>query len=263
MERKKKESKLTAPVYLEPQYSRPLDVHRFSEHTEIDKLTAYIWGNLNAKEPAMARPTGGVKPKADNEAQLRVLLLDLYVAWKTDPGLSIGVHLSNTAWNTNSRYNALHLSRKIPGLVHRLHEADFIQLSKGSYSGPGAPTNRTARIIAAEPLRKLFREAKFGLEHITVCSDRESIVMHSEKGGHELEYKDTEATNVMREDLRRYNALLSQTFIDVPDQDQPFIERPIKQGRRKGEKARVSICHLDNFVRRIFNRGKWSGPVTV
>ncbi len=229
----------------------------YSEHSEVGNIVRHIW-QLSCQDLACANPKrGGAKPKANYRSQLRVLILDLYVAWKTDPDLSIGVHLSNTAWNTSSRYNALHLSRIMPGLVHRLADQGFIHLSKGSYAGPGAKTNRTARIIAAEPLKKLFREAKFGREHISVYPVKECIIMHDLKKK-EVEYEDTEETHQMRADLNAYNQLLARTFIDVPDQIVPVIERPIKSGPRQGEIARVPICTMDNPVRRIFNRNDWS-----
>ena len=234
-------------------------MHVYSEHSEVGSVVAHIW-QQSCQDLTCANPKrGGAKPKTEFIDQLRVLILDLYVAWKTDPGLSIGVHLSNTAWNTNSRYNALRLSRKIPGLVHRLADMGYVLLSNGSYAGPGALTNRTARIIAAEPLRKLFREAKFGPQHITAFSGRECIIMHGDgRAAKEVEYTDTSSTEAMRRELRAYNHLLARSFIDVPDQQETFIERPITTGPRRGQVARVPICSMNNFVRRIFNRSDWS-----
>ncbi|WP_144432615.1 hypothetical protein, partial [Shimia marina] len=244
------------PVSLNPTYSRPLDVHVYSAHSEVGKIVEHIWQQSCQDLSTHPKAKGGARPKTSYRNQLRVLVLDLYVAWKTDPNLSIGVHLSNTAWNTNSRYNALNLSRKIPGLVHRLAEQGYIELSKGSYAGPGAQTNRTARIIALEPLRKLFREAKFGREHIYVFPGKESVVMHDARKK-EVEYADTEFTKRTRDDLAAYNTLLARTFIDVPDQQETCIERPIKSGPRQGEMTKVPICGMDHHVRRIFNRCDW------
>ena len=57
-------------------YSRPLDVHRWSEHKEATKLRDYIWDMHFAEEfPAVV---AGKKPKADYRKQFKVLLLDLY-----------------------------------------------------------------------------------------------------------------------------------------------------------------------------------------
>jgi hypothetical protein len=244
---------------IDPAHSRPLDVHVFSEHPEVSIIIEGIWKENFAVQFAATSRKGGAKPKSDYRQQLRVLILDLYVAWKTDPGLCIGVHLSNTAWNTNSRYNALRLSRVIPLLVHRLAEVGLIDLAKGSYSGPGAPTNRTARMIAAEPLCVLFRQAHFGLQHIHTAYAKEVIIMHDDsKAGREVEYKDSDQTQEMRTALQAYNQLLSRTFVDVPDQVEPHLERPIRQGPRTGEIMKVAICSAENHVRRVFNREDWT-----
>jgi hypothetical protein len=250
---------MKSAILINPSYSRPFDVHRYSDHSEIGNLVEAIWiANFSDRHCAISRK-GGAKPKSDYKQQLKVLILDLYVAWKTDPGLSIGVHLSNTAWHTGSRYNALHLSRQIPKLVHQLAAKGLIHLSPGSYAGPGVATNRTARIMSAEPLRVHFREARFGLQHIHAFEGKEVIIMHdSSKSGKDVEYEDTPATVAMRNNLKGYNRLLARTFIDIPDRVEPFLERPIKRGPRQGEMTRVPICTLDNQVRRIFNRSDWT-----
>jgi len=144
---------------INPRHSRPLDVHRWSDHPEVNGLVGEVWDRIFQGEQEGSKP--GPKPKARPRDMLKVVLLDLYVAWKTDPELSIGVDLNLRKWVTGSRYNALHLSRAVPGIIHRLEDVGLIDLSVGSYAGPGASTNRTARIRAAEPLRAKFREARF------------------------------------------------------------------------------------------------------
>ncbi|WP_171211866.1 hypothetical protein [Ruegeria sp. HKCCA5426] len=242
-----------------PHYSKLLDVHRFSEHPNVSHLTKQIWA-ICYGEPESSNPRkGGVRPKANSFAQLRAILLDLFVAWDTDPELSIGVAMSNTAWSTGSRYNKIGMSRLAPKIIHRLHEVGYISLAAGSYTVPGANSNRTTRIRAAEPLRQMFRDAKFGPQHILTHPGKECILMRSsEKSERNIEYKDTPVTDWMRADLMKYNGLLLRTFIDIPDQEDTFIERPIKSGARAGEITRVPICGFDNFVHRVFNRNDWS-----
>src|SRR6056297_4155534 len=94
----------------DPRHSRPIDVHRWSDHPEVNDIVDTLWrehfGDLERK-------SSGPKPKARIRDQLKVLVLDLYLAWATDPELSIGVPMSVGAWNTSSRYNALHISKMI------------------------------------------------------------------------------------------------------------------------------------------------------
>jgi hypothetical protein len=121
---------------------------------------------------------------------------------------------------------------------------------------PGAATNRNARIRAAAPLQALFREAKFGPEHIGHTEDRECIILRGEDGK-QIEYEDTEETHRMRRALRRYNNRLAETFIDIPTLEEPFVERPITTGPRAGQVQRLPIGPSNQFVRRVFPRGRW------
>ncbi|MEQ8870653.1 MAG: hypothetical protein RIC92_18130, partial [Roseovarius sp.] len=238
---------------IDPHHSRPLDVHRWSDHPEVNALVGEVWDEVFGEEEGV-RP--GPKPKARPRDMLKVILLDLYVAWTTDPDLSIGVNLNLKKWVPGSRYNALHLSRAVPDQIHRLAEAGLIELSMGSYSGPGASTNRTSRIRAAEPLRAKFREARFGRIDVGHNPDRECIILRDE-GGREQEYEDTDATREMREELRAYNDLLARTFIDLPNVDDPFIEREVTTGPREGQRTKVPFFPGNKFVRRVFSRGDW------
>lgn len=193
---------------------------------------------------------------------LKVLLLDLYVAWTTDPELSIGLHLDNNEWKTQSRYNALHLSKVIVEYVHHLEALELIELSRGSFTAPGAITNRTSRIRAAEPLKALFREARFGNRDVVRSELQECIVLRGDdqEGGASklIEYEDTEDTVRWRAELRRYNDLLSRSFIDIPILEEPFVEREISTGPRSGQNLKLPVGPGNQFVRRVFSRGDWA-----
>uniref|UniRef100_UPI000D696ED6 hypothetical protein n=1 Tax=Albibacillus kandeliae TaxID=2174228 RepID=UPI000D696ED6 len=241
-----------------PRYSKPLDVHRYCEHPEARKLIRSIWEDCFGAPSEANTRKGGVKPKASSLTQLGTTITDLYAAWSTDPELSLGVAMNNAAWDTGSRYNKIGLSRQTPTIIRCLQENGYIDLSPGSYAGPGAATNRITRIRAAERLRALFREVKFGPQHLLTHPGKECIIMRgSERSERNLEYEDTSEARRMREDLTAYNQLLQRTFIDVPDQELPFIERPIKSGAKRGEVTRQSVCGMDNFVHRVFNREDW------
>lgn len=242
----------------DPRHSRPIDVHRWSDHPEVNEIVEMLWrehfGDFDCK-------ASGPKPKARIRDQLKVLVLDLYVAWVSDPELAIGVQMSMSAWNTSSRYNALHISKKIIPLVHRLHEVGLIDLSLGSYSGPGVASNRNTRIRAAERLSAMFAKARFELADIEVAEGRETVILRDDDGpdgkSRPIEYEDTPGTIRMREDLHAYNDLLSRTFIDLPHLERPFVERQIIEGPRAGQVQRIPIGPSNSFVRRVFSRGRW------
>ena len=101
-------------------FSRVLDVHRWSDHPEIKDLTEKVWLAVSDDECLQLQARGNRKPLSDAKKQLRVLLLDLYVAWLNDPLLWVAVARGNGDYFPTSRYNALHISKKIVEVVDAL-----------------------------------------------------------------------------------------------------------------------------------------------
>lgn len=237
----------------DPWHSRVLDVHRWSDHPEIIRVVSHLWDSHFQHLQDTGR--SGPKPKQSFRHQLRVLVLDLYVAWLDDPTLSIAVSMSANDWKTWSRYNALSISKKILPLIHGLAEAGLIHVAKGSYSGREAWWNRTTRIRAAEPLIALFRPAKVKRDEIRQIEGQECIVLRAADGERAKlsEYDDTPETVKMRHELVAYNTLLADTFIDIPTLDEPWTTRLDERGKE----VRVQMDHHHHFVRRIFSRGDW------
>lgn len=219
--------------------SRQLDVHKSSEHPEAnsfvdDVLETYFPDVFAAK---------GMK-RNSFRADLKVLLLDLYVSWQEDPKQTIGVGMSNSFYKKSSRYNALHISYKIIEIVHMLRAAKLIGLKEGSeWSG------KVSRIWPLKKLTKLFEQAKFGQEDIEPTPDRECIILRNSQKN-DIEYEDNANTHRMRADLRRYNQLLADTFIDIPSLNTPII-------KKQGDGGNISITQNHKFVRRIFHNSSF------
>ena len=102
------------------QHSRILDVHRWSDHPEVNTFVDLIYKDHTHYVGENTR----IKKK-----HLKVVLLDLFVAWTDDPELHIAVHMEKGAYSNGqasnkgkSRYNALHIKVSVIDVVHRLHE---------------------------------------------------------------------------------------------------------------------------------------------
>lgn len=107
--------------------SRQLDVHKSSEHPEAN---VFVDAVLETYFPDVFAAKG--KKRNSFRADLKVLLLDLYVSWQEDPKQTIGVGMSNSFYKKSSRYNALHISYKIIQIVHMLRAAKLIGFKEGS-----------------------------------------------------------------------------------------------------------------------------------
>ena len=101
-------------------YSRPLDIHLTTNHLEIKELLDVLYNKyLNTRK------------KEITKIHLKVLLLDLYVAWSTDPRLEIGVDMSPNSYKSVKRYNKFYITRVMTDVVTELKNNNLISLHKG------------------------------------------------------------------------------------------------------------------------------------
>ena len=239
------------------QHSRPLDVHCWSEHTEANKFVDYVYDTyLNNQSN---------ENKRIKKRHLKVVLLDLYVAWLNDPDLNIAVHMTTGAYSDGtvfnkgkSRYNELNIKVSTIEIIHRLHEADLIGFQKG-FEGSPEWQGYISRIWPSNKLTRLFEDAAFGEFDIGYTDNRETIILRDEDKD-EVEYTDKTHIKQMRLAVQQYNKLLEKTFIDIQSVDKPArIELPEgKRRRRRNRRVFVNMTHHDKFVRRIFNNKSFS-----
>ena len=174
-------------------------------------------------------------------------MLDLYVAWKENPLMKLGVHMNNNAYRAKSRYNELHISKKTISVVNHLHSLEFIHLKSG-YFGQGKKEGRITRIWAADKLIKHFQNAKYTISNIETLSEREVVILR-DKYKKDIEYEDTSQTNNMRVLLKEYNELLKRTFVNIPE---------LKKSIINVENKSIYISQHEKFVRRIFSNSSWN-----
>ena len=238
------------------QHSRILDVHRWSEHPEADLFVNEVFDTIFLK--SQGKDNIRIKKK-----HLKVVLLDLYVAWLNDPELNIAVHMRPSAYSDGtvfssgkSRYNELNIKCSTIEIVHRLHKADLIGLKDGWQDSGGK--GFLTRIWPSQKLTKMFEDAAFGYFDIGYAQDRETVILRDENKV-DVPYDDSRHIVEMRQLLQDYNKLLEKTFIDIPSLDTPRIELPEKKRRRlSNEQFFVNITHHDKFVRRVFNNNSFT-----
>ena len=194
----------------------------------------------------------GPKPKTPFKTQLKILILDLYVAWLEDPELSIGVSMNANAYDTRSRYNALNISKHIIQIINRLVEAGYVVIAKGSYSRAGAGGNRISRVRASDTLRAVFQGSTVVRDDITRLQTQECLILR-DSNDRPIDYVDTDETNRQRAELRDYNVLLTDHFIDVGTLEEPRVVT----GQDYGRDVVQQIGHHHHFIRRVYSRGDW------
>lgn len=226
-------------------FSRPLDVHKWSDHPEVNEFVDKIYNDLFAGFNETIR-----------KKHVKVLLLSLYVNWLTDPKLFTAFDRNVNAYIPKSRYNALNISKVTIDVVDKLIEAGLINQQKG-FLDRGRGIGRTSRLSPTETLIEFFEAASFTELDVFDHADRECII-HRDKDEEgktfDKEYEDSDDTNRMREQLQNYNNLIANTYIDIPTLENSWIDpdpdNPVK-------KAHIFISQSNKFTRRIFNRGSF------
>ena len=249
----------------ELEHSRPLDVHKWSDFKDVDGFIDVIWNEFFLSSYPVPVKAGN-RPKSKPKKQLKVLLLDLYVAWCSDPALLIGIGLSKSAYKANSRYNELHISFELVKIVHLAAGFGLIDYHYGT-EGSGNVT----RVWPTAYLIDKFSKTDFGIEDIyrhpdteVICLGKnsfESEVARSSKHKY-VEYEDKDAPETIhqwRTDLKAYNTLLNESFIDIVTLELPVVKRKFWDKRLKRHRQQtIEISPRNSFVRRVFYREDWA-----
>lgn len=228
-------------------HSQPLNVHTSSNHPEVKVFVDQIYAaHFTSRKVEILK------------RHIKVVLLDLYVRWTVDPSLKTAFARNANMYVAGSRYNALHISKLTIKVVDILEAAGLIHQTIGFFDRDKQSGKQT-RIWPTVQLIAMFEEAKFGPSDIEDHPDREVIIQrepHPTRKNTQVDkkYNDTADTNRMREQLRAYNALISDTFIDIPTLDTPFIEL---ERSTQSRPAKLLVNQRDKLTRRIFSRGSF------
>jgi len=221
--------------------ARPLDVHTWSDHHEVNLFVNDIYSQLSSIQGN----------ERINKKLLKVVLLDLYVAWCTDPELMIMFSRDNNAYKAKSRYNEIHIGKKVIGVVDNLVKEGIIEEKRG-FNDQIRGIGFQSRLWASSSLKEKFKSARFHQFQFCNHEGRESILLRDKNKEAVEDYEDNAMTTFSRSLLSDYNALLTNTHIDIFDLDKPVIEIG------SGSKAmKLAITQQDKFVRRIFNNSRW------
>ena len=167
--------------------ARPLDVHTWSDHPEVNVFVDEIYSHLSSIKGN----------QRINKKLLKVVLLDLYIAWCTDPELMIMFSRDNNSYRAKSRYNEIHISKKIRDIVDELiHERIIVQ--KIGFQDPETRVGFQTRLVASPSLKEKFKSARFHQFQFCDHEGRESIVLRDKNKEAVEDYQDTPITNFSR-----------------------------------------------------------------
>ena len=149
--------------------SRPLDAHKWSEWPEVNQFIDEIYSSYFQKNEQT-----NIRKK-----HVKLLLLDLYVAWK-EGWKYVGMSFDVNHYKPKSRYNGLNISKKVIEVAYRLEELDLIRIHSGfknrdTGEGYVSRLERTANLISR------FMDARFPEGAIRCDWDREPVILKDEE----------------------------------------------------------------------------------
>lgn len=238
--------------------SRPLDVHRWSDYPELRVCLADLVSQLGLlQKRSRARSRANANRFSDT---VRTLILDLYVAWQSDPASAVGVALGKSSFARRTRYNALYLRYDtLVSALRGLLALGYAEKVLKGFHDPRTGIGRVTRIRATQKLIDLLTgPGALTLARLNHRPDAgEVIVLRDSKG--DVEYRDNSTTREMRSDLNQINAALASHWLDlfITDSQMGDLNATMLGKHRKDETEPARLDLTAKRLRRIFNNKDW------
>ena len=244
-------------------HSRLLDIHKYSNHAEVEAFVNHIYKTHFKSDFEKQFKKNKKKINHENrKSHLKLVLLDLFIAWFNDPDLNISVPMSKNSYNNSKissrgkiRYNELVIKDTILPIVRRLQDIGFIGFKKGWIDATTQQAH-LSRIWVQPKLVTLFKAVRFHEFDISYSEKREVIILKDKKRK-EIPYEDKPPIIEMRQLMKKYNNLIHQTFIDIPFIDKTEVTLPQRGTKKFIEATRIRITQSDKFVERVFSNASW------
>ena len=196
------------------------------------------------------------------ERTTAAIVLNLYVAYKINPGRYVTIPLGQNAYSSKSRYLAKYASRAIFAKTLKglgPSGSGFVEVVRGfrdRRTGKGFLT----RIRATARLKRAFKT--YGLARYMVgrSSEFESVELKNDQKVR-INYRDTAETKSMRNTLARINGLIEGSFIGLklPDAELRELSRRLRETEVSSadDNIRRPIDLTRRLLYRIFNDGSF------
>ena len=183
-------------------YSRPLDVNRISEYPEVQRMITYLFDEMKSSDQI------GKSPRKKILKHLKVVVLDLYVAYLSDPLIYLGYSRSPRGYSKGTRLDQLYLGyRPMIRVVDGLESLGYLENHIGFYD-QGKQSGYQSRMRATEKLLDLIQN--HSVTPFMVEREDEEVIVLRDRDKEDLPYEDTDETRRMRKQLRSFNSFLGE-----------------------------------------------------
>ena len=238
----------------DPDYSVLFNSHAWSESDDIIQLVETVFDSLplSTQEDLIGKSNNkGSMPVKDI---LRVVIVEQYSTWLTDPNLCTGFPRRASDWQVNSRYNGQGIPRKITKVVDALVSARYLRSQDGESKNAGDEKDFRSRIQPTKKLKDLFK--KLDQEQIEIESyhKRETVILRDDNNA-DIPYSDSAKTLRIKSVVDTYNAMMKRHHVDVASLRKPVFIREETDHTGKPKKEVIPVGPDYMFTYRIFSRG--------
>ncbi len=231
--------------------SRPIDIHRWSNYPQVVKAVDELATELGFKDRRFKKC-------------LRLVIVDLYQAWRVDPTQYVAFHRGENDYRGGTRYNKLRIKYDaLIGTIDALTREGYVEYHRGIqfYDEAGNYHGHISRMKARRMLIRYIVTHGIKPHMIGRCEDEEVIVIRAMKEEKKVGKKtikivrniedkeETDAITNSRRILQEYNALLDRTYIDVDDEHLTDEEQ--------GMLREYTLDLSRKRVHRVFNNDSW------
>ena len=264
-------------------YNEPIDryhSHPFSYHANTDSLalldlSMVIWKSFSDAQQTHIDGTSNNKGNLLGQEYLSLIIIQLFIHWKSDPTLCLATPRGNDTLNVRDFYNTKMISTgKLVRVFDTLIAGGYVDHVNHTHMEGSNNKNTTSRIRTNKKLHDLFvglDTSEFDVDlntdtkqiHLTdwIIDDQGDLVRDSknQKAKQYIKYDENEPHIAAKlKVLKNYNNLLRHTHVDLCNLEKPFVVRQKKNKKtNKVEEQLIPITQQKKFIRRIFSRGSW------
>lgn len=242
---------ITDPLLINWEYSRLLDVHKWSDYPEINKAVQQLFSEMDKYPPACK---GKKAQRLRNH--IKVIVLDILIAHNQDARLCLAFSLNKNDYGQHSRMEKIHLTYScISAAMTAFSDLGYILLKKG-FKDHETNIGKQSRLYPTPLLVNLFQDQR--LSTSMVRRELPEIVLRDKnKKNMKITGKGRTTANRLEKEVKRINTFLDNQIIELPNSPK-LTKELINRNIPRPDMARVQLQRIfnENFQR----GGRFYGP---
>ena len=231
--------------------SRDIYARRAGNHSEVHAALDFFYEEIQA-EHRLTRADHIKKYRH----QIRVFVLDLFVANQIDPQMYITFPRGKRAYSKGHKHHRMRLSQRVAtNIADYLESRGYIEQRKGFYDKQ-KKSGKITRIRATEKFTSLLTH-DYGVEagmYMWLRDTSQPTLILKNQDKNAIEYDDTDETLAMKSNLELINSTLERHSILLHVSDAEYKEMCARMAA-KSHTGRVDFTR--KYVRRVFNNSSW------